>query len=116
MKHRWKGALAMMAIALAGCEGGKQAAILAMDEARLNIAAAEKAGADQLAWQTLARARRQIKTAEDALAAKQFREAKEAASTANIQAINATAEAKDKAAKKSAFATKKSTAAKTKRR
>ncbi len=94
MKHRWIGGLVLALFATLGCESGKQSAVLAMDEARLNIAAAEKMGAEKLAGNTLAEAKLNMLNAEARFADKEFGAAKEAAIRANTQAINAATEAK----------------------
>lgn len=98
MTHRWIGALALVVVALVGCESGKQGAVLAMDEARLNIAAAEKAGAERLAKNTLAQAKSDMSDAEQRFAKKEFGYANGAAKRANTKALSAITEAKDKAA------------------
>lgn len=98
MKNRWTGGLVLALFALLGCESGKQAAVLAMDEARLNIAAAEKAGAEKLAGYSLGQAKLHIARAQDRFADKEFGNAKSAANLANVQAIDAINEAKRKEA------------------
>ncbi|MBL8022745.1 MAG: hypothetical protein JNK54_00485 [Elusimicrobia bacterium] len=111
MKYQWMGILAMTGFALVGCEGGKQAAVLAMDEARLNIAAAEKAGAERFAVKSLSQAKSYINTADQKFSKKEYGTAKEIAAQANSEALSASVEAKENAIR-AAAAAKKSTAPK----
>lgn len=98
MRQRWMTVIAGVWILAAACGSGKQEAVLAMDEARLNIAAAEKAAAGIWANYSLTQAKKQMAEADKRFQSKEYGYARVSAQQAAAQAISAAAEAKDKAA------------------
>lgn len=112
MKYGLKGGLILALFALMGCENGRQAAVLSMDEARLNIATAEKLGAETLAGPTFAQAKMLMTRAEERFRAKAFGEASTAAAQANRVSMDAASEARN--AKAKAVVTKKTVPVKNK--
>ena len=104
---KWQWLAVGLCLVATACSSGKQEAVLAMDEARLNIAAAEKAGAGIWANYSLAQAKKQLSDAVKRFEAKEFGYARVSAQQAASQAISAAAEAKDKAAQSAARSAKK---------
>lgn len=101
-----------MAAGLSGCGRGKQNAALALDEARLNIAAARSAGAQKYAAEPLGYAETSLKEADKAFARKAFDLAKTEAQKAVQFAAAAQAEAEMMAAEKKKRTVKKAAAPK----
>lgn len=97
------GAAALLsALSLAGCGRGKQNAALALDEARLNIAAARTAGAQIYSAESLRIAEKGLAAAEKDFAGARFQKARDAAEKAAKLAAGAQAEAERKSSEKKA--------------
>lgn len=75
---RWITA-AFLAAALSACGGGRQEAAVALDEARLSVSSARKAGAESFAPARLAEAVTALSAAEAGFKKKKFGEAQDAA-------------------------------------
>lgn len=75
---RWFTA-AFIGIALSGCGAGKQEAAVALDEARLSVSSARKAGAEALSPARLQEAAAALSAAEAGFKRKDFGEAQETA-------------------------------------
>ena len=102
--------LAVMALAmsfgLSGCGRSKQNAALALDEARLNIAAARNSGAQKYAPETLKEAEDALRMSDKAYNSLHFDMAKTEAEKAVQLAVTAQVEAEKKAAEKKLKAAK----------
>lgn len=96
--------MAVLALALSfglsGCGRSKQNAALALDEARLNIAAAKNSGAQKYAAQTLKTAEESLKKGEKAFEGLRYDVARKEAEKAVILAMDARDAAEKKAAEK----------------
>lgn len=89
-----------MSFGLSGCGRSKQDAALALDEARLNIAAAKNAGAQKYAAETLKEAEAALKMSDKAFNSLHYDMAKTEAEKAIQLAVTAQAEAEKKLAEK----------------
>lgn len=94
---RWMAA-AFVCIALSACGGGKQEAAVALDEARLSVSSARKAGAEASSPARLAEAVTALSAAEDSFKRKKFDAARDSAHKARDAARLAEAAAKAKGA------------------
>jgi hypothetical protein len=76
-------------ISLAGCSRGKEQAAVAVDEARLNLSAAENANADSSAPDFMFEAKRLLSLAERDMKKGRYDQAEESAGQANAAALKA---------------------------
>jgi hypothetical protein len=83
--------MAALAIGLlsAGCSGGKEQAAVAVDEAKLNLSAAENAGADLSAPDFIFETKRLLSLSEKDMAKGHYGQARELAEQANVAALRA---------------------------
>ncbi|KAF0127332.1 MAG: hypothetical protein FD189_399 [Elusimicrobia bacterium] len=100
------------AVSLSGCGRGKQNASLALDEARLNVASARSAGAQEHVAGTMRSAEDALAAAEKAFTGGSFEEARVTAAKAARLAAAAQAEAERKAAEKKKKPAKKTASGK----
>ncbi|MBI4057630.1 MAG: DUF4398 domain-containing protein [Elusimicrobia bacterium] len=87
---------------LSGCSKSKEQAVVAMDEARLTLSSAKKAGAESLAYKTLMGAESRLTGAEQRFKEGNYSAANEEATVANQLANQAKSEAETKKASKTA--------------
>lgn len=74
---------------LAGCSGGKEQAAVAVEEAKLNLSAAENAGADSSAPDLMFEANRLLSLAEKDMNRGRYDQAQKSAGQANDAALRA---------------------------
>lgn len=99
MKIKWmQGAAIVMLMMVAACGNGKQKAAVQLDEARLNISSAKKAGADMRAAKTMRDAEVALQHAEADFKKGKYKQAASRAKDASMMAQKAQQEAAKKAA------------------
>ncbi|MBI4387084.1 MAG: hypothetical protein HY551_06855 [Elusimicrobia bacterium] len=89
--------LGAAALSVAGCGKGKESAAVALDEARLNVSSARKAGAD---YSAIRDAEAKLQKAEQSFGKKKYSNAKKEAAAASQAAMSAKSEAERKEAER----------------
>lgn len=85
---------ALVSGALGACGGGKQEAAVALDEARLSVSSARKAGAESSSRERLAQAVTDLAAAEENFKSKDYSQAQDSARKARDAALQAEKAAK----------------------